>query len=81
VVGDGVLDDLEELLLRVGGADGETVEQLDHKTGETLEGSGNTDGGVDFDQNSLGGVDEDLEATGLVDGGVKESQKTLQWVS
>lgn len=30
VVGDGVLDDLEQLLLRVGGADGQAVEQLDH---------------------------------------------------
>jgi len=81
VVGDGVLDDLEELLLRVGGADGETVEQLDHETGETLEGSGDADGGVDFDQNSLGCVDENLEPTGLVDRRVKKSQKTLRWVS
>ena len=37
VVGDGVLDDLEELLLRGGGADGQLVQELDHETGEALE--------------------------------------------
>ena len=30
VIGDGVLDHLEQLLLRVRGADGETVQKLDH---------------------------------------------------
>ena len=77
VVGDGVLDDLEELFLGVGGADGEAVEQLDHQTGETLESSGNANGGVDFDQHTFGGVDENLQATGLVDGGIEESKKAL----
>jgi hypothetical protein len=54
------------------------VEELDHETGETLEGSGNADGRVDFDQNTLRGVDENLQATGLVDRRVQESQKTLR---
>lgn len=78
VVGDGVLDDLEQLLLRVGGADGETVKQLHHETGKSLEGTGDADGGVDLDQDALGGVDEDLETTGLVDGRVKQGQKALR---
>lgn len=77
VVGNGVLDDLQQLLLGVGGSNRQTVEQLDHQTSESLEGSGNADGGVDFDQDSLGGVDEDLEATGLVDGRIQEGKKTL----
>jgi len=77
VVGDGVLDHLQQLLLRVSGADGQTVEQLDHQTRKTLEGSGNADGGVDFNQNTLGSVDEDLQAASLVDGRVEEGKKTL----
>lgn len=67
MVGDGVLDDLEQLLLRGGGADGELVEQLDHQTGEALEGTRNADGGRDFDEDALGGVDVDLELAGLVE--------------
>lgn len=68
VVGDRVLDNLEQLFLRVGGTNGKAVQQLNHQTGETLESSGNANGGVDFDQNALGCVDENLEPTGLVDG-------------
>ena len=80
MVGDRVLDDLEELLLRVGGANRQTVEQLDHQTGEPLEGSRNADGRVDLDQNTLGRVDEDLEAASLVDGGVQKSEETLETI-
>lgn len=54
------------------------MEELDHEAGETLEGSRNTDGGVDFDEDSLGGLDVDLEFTGLVDGRVEEGEKTLE---
>jgi hypothetical protein len=50
---------------------------LDHQTGETLECAGNADGGVDFDQDTLGGVDENLQATSLVDGRVEEGEKAL----
>lgn len=77
VVGDGVLDHLQQLLLRVGGADGQTVEQLDHQTRKTLEGSGNANGGVDFDQNTLSSVDKDLQAASLVDGRVEKGKKAL----
>jgi hypothetical protein len=52
---------------------------LDHETGETLECTGNANGGVDFDQDTLGGVDEDLQAASLVDGGVEEGEKALKW--
>ena len=45
VVGDGVLDDFEQLLLRGGGADGQLVQQLDHQTREALEGTRDADGG------------------------------------
>lgn len=78
MVGDWVLDDLEELFLGIGGANGEAMQQLDHQTGETLESSGNADGGVDFDQDALGSVDENLKPTGLVDGGVEQSKKALE---
>ena len=30
VIGDGILDDLEQFLVRVGGADGESMQELDH---------------------------------------------------
>lgn len=43
VVGDGVLDHPEQLLVRVGGADRQAVQKLNHETGEALECSGNTD--------------------------------------
>jgi hypothetical protein len=77
VVGNRVLDDLEQLLLGIGRANGQTVQQLDHQTGETLECAGNANGGVDFDQDTLGGVDENLQAASLVDRGVEESEKAL----
>ena len=77
MVGDGVLDDLEQLLLRVGRANGQAVKQLNHQTSEALERTGNADGGVHFDQNTLGGVNEDLKATSLVHGRVEKSEKAL----
>jgi hypothetical protein len=80
VVGDRVLNNLQELFLRVGGADGKSVEQLNHQTGKSLESSGDADGGVDFDQYTLSRVDENLQATGLVHGGIEQGKKTLRWV-
>lgn len=77
VVCDGVLDDLQQLLLRVGRADRELMQQLHHQTGEALEGSGDTYGGADFDQDPLGGVDVYLQLAGLVDGRIEESEKAL----
>lgn len=78
VIGDGVFDDLEQLLLRVGGADGETVQKLDHQTGEPLEGSRDANAGVDLDEDTFGRVDEDLQFTGLVDGGIEQGEKALE---
>lgn len=43
VVSDGVLDHSKQLLVRVGGADGQTVQELHHQTGKSLECSWNTD--------------------------------------
>ena len=77
VVGDGVLDDFKEFFLRRGGADGEAVEQLDHETGEALEGSGDADSGADFDEDALCGRDVDLESAGFVDGRVEEGEEAL----
>lgn len=77
VIGDGVLDDLEQLLLRGGGSDGEAVQELDHETGETLEGSGDANGGADFDEDTFGGGDVDLEFASFVDRGVEKGEKTL----
>jgi len=68
----GVLDDLEQLLLGGGAADGEAVEELHHQACEALEGAGDADGGGDLDEDVFGGVDVDLEAAGFVDGGVEE---------
>lgn len=72
MLGDGVLNHLEELLLRSSAADGETVEQLDHETGEALEGTWNADGGGDFDEDVFGRVDVDLKLAGFVDGRVEK---------
>lgn len=77
VVGDGVLDDFQQLFLRIHRPNGESMEQLHHETGEALERSGNADRRADLDQYTLCGVDEDLQFPGLVDGGVKQSEKTL----
>jgi hypothetical protein len=77
VVGDGVLDDLEELLLRGGGADGQLVQELDHQTGEALEGTRDAHGRRDLDEDALCGVDVDLQSAGLVDGRVEQGQEAL----
>jgi len=77
VLRDGILDDFEELLLGIDAADREAVEELDHETGETLERAGDADGGGDFDEDVLGGVDVDLELAGFVDRGVEEGEKAL----
>jgi len=78
VLGDWVLDDFEQLFLGIDAANGETMEELDHQAGETLEGAGDTDGGGDFDEDVFGGVDVDLELAGFVDGGVEEGEEALK---
>lgn len=77
VIGNGILDDLQQLLLRVGRADGEPVKELNHQSGKPLEGPRNTHRGVHFNQNPLGGMDKNLKLASLVDGGVEKGQETL----
>lgn len=77
VVGDGVLDDAEQLLLRGRGLNGQTVEQLDHQPSKALECARNANRGRNFDQHTLGGGDVDLEPTGLVDRRVEEGEQAL----
>ena len=60
MVGNGVLDDFEELLLRGGGADGQFVQELDHQTSEALESTRDAHGRRDLDEDALCGVDVDL---------------------
>lgn len=77
VVRDGILDDLEQLLLGVGRADRQPVKELNHQPGKPLESPRNTHRGVDFDEDPLRGMDVNLQPSGLVDGGVEEGEKAL----
>jgi hypothetical protein len=77
MVSDGVFDDLEQFLLRVGGPDREPMQQLDHQAGETFEGSRNAHGRTDLDQDALDRLDVDLELSGLIDRGIEQSEKAL----
>ena len=47
------------------------MKELNHQSGETFEGSRNSDSGADFNQNAFGSVDKDLKSSGLVDWGVE----------
>lgn len=78
MVGDWVLDDFEKLLLRVGGADRETVQELDHETSEALESTWDAHSWADLDEDTLGGGDVDLEETSLVDWRIEEGEKALE---
>lgn len=60
MIGDWILDDLEELFLRIGGSNRQFVKQLHHKPSETFECPGNTHGRANLDQDPFGGVDVDL---------------------
>ena len=71
MIGDWILDDLEQLLLRIGRAYGESMKELHHQTSETLEGAGNANGWTDLDQDAFGSVDVYLQLSGFVDGGVE----------
>lgn len=48
------------------------MKELNHQTGETLEGTRDTNGRVDFDEDALGGLDVYLEVAGFVDGRIEE---------
>ena len=71
MIGDWILDDLEQLLLRIGRAYGESMKELHYQTSETLEGAGNANGWTDLDQDAFGSVDVYLQLSGFVDGGVE----------
>ena len=77
MISDWVLDDLEKFFLGVCRPDGESMEQLNHKTGETLECSRYADRRADFNENTLGCMDVYLQLAGLVDWRIKESEETL----
>ena len=49
-----------------------------HEPTEPLEGAGNTDMGVDLDEDALGGVDVHLEEASLVERRVEEGQEALR---
>ena len=57
------------------------MEELDHETSESLEGTRDPDGWADFDKNTLGSVDIDLKLAGFVDRGIEEGKKALRTVS
>src|SRR3569833_432162 len=81
VVGDGVLDDTEELLLRVSGSDGQPVQELHHQAGEALESARDADRGRHLNELALGCLDIDLQLARLVDGRVQQREQTLSRVS
>lgn len=80
VIRDWVLDDLEELLLRIDRPYGEFVKKLDHEASKTLECARNTHGRADFDQYTFSSVDVDLQLPSLVDGRIQEGQEALFYV-
>lgn len=71
------LDDLKQLLLTVDAANGESMEKLDHKTRESLERARNADVRINFNQNSLRGMDVHLQKTSLIERRIKEREKAL----
>lgn len=50
---------------------------LTHEARKALESTGNTNVGVDFDENPLSRMYIDLQASSLIEGRVEESQETL----
>jgi hypothetical protein len=57
------------------------MEELNHETGESFEGTRDTDCRTDFDEDAFGSVDVDFEFTSLVDRRVEKSKKTLVWLA
>lgn len=78
VISDRVFDDLQQLLLGIRGANGESMEQLNHKAGEPLKRSGNADCWADLNQNAFGSLNVNLELSGLVDGRVEKREEALR---
>lgn len=53
------------------------MEQLNHQTGEPLEGTRNANGRADLNEDTFGGVNVYLQLAGLVDGRVQEREEAL----
>ena len=53
------------------------MEELDHETSESLERPRYPDGGIDFNENTLGCVNVYLQPSSFVDGRIKKSQEAL----
>ena len=53
------------------------MEQLHHQPSKTFEGSRDSNGGADFDEDAFGGMYEYLKLTSFVDGGVEEGEEAL----
>lgn len=72
VVGYGVLNHAQELLLRVGRPDGQAMQKLDHQSSKALECSRDADRGGHLNEDTLGGLDVDLQLARLVYRRVKQ---------
>lgn len=57
------------------------MEELDHETCKTLEGTWDAHSGANFDEHALGCMDEDLKAASFVDGRIEEGEETLQRIN
>lgn len=77
MVGDGVLDDLDELLIGSGRADLVTMQQLDHETGEALESTRDAHGGVHLNEHATSRLDVDLQFAPFVDGRIEQGEQAL----
>jgi hypothetical protein len=78
MVGYRVLDNLEELFLRVCRSYGQFVEELDHEPCEALEGTRYPHCRADLNEDSFRGVNVDLKLASFVYRRVQESKQALQ---
>lgn len=77
MIGDGVLDHLNQLLLRRCRSNLMPVEQLHHQTSKALEGSRDAHCGADPDEDVTCSLDVDLELARLIDRRIEKSEQTL----
>lgn len=77
VVGNRILDHLDELLLGVDGPNLVLVQKLNHQTSESLERTRDADSRADSYEHILGGLNVDLELARFVDWRIEESEQAL----
>ena len=77
MIGDRVLDHLNQLLLRRCRSNLMPVQQLHHQTSKALEGSRNAHCGADPDEHVACSLDVDLELARLVDRRIEEGEQAL----